>query len=643
MSKIVQPLILNKLRILCRGNIVYEQPFHEGVNIIRGLNGSGKSTIADFIFFILGGEFDDWKDAASRCDEVHAEIETAVGKLTLRRVTESKTAPVEVFFGNIEKANNSALEGWHRFPIRRNKGKESFSQVLFRSLNIPETTSEGSANITMHQLLRLAYSDQRTPASRLFRYESFDTQAIRAAVGDLICGISGYEVYESNLRLRSLEKDLVDASQRLSGLLKALPRDNSLQTVMSIASAISDLTIERKALEQEIQFVDDHIVSGETKQYLSERSLAQKKIAKEREKLFSLDETMSDLKLEIKDIFDFRVYLKDLFSKLNLSEASLRAFGSIDFVHCPGCGQALEHHTPELCSVCRRKTNPEEELSRYNQIRLDLEIQIRESKQLLEQKESEHLDAKNQLRLLRSVHEKSFSEFEMKYSGSNGPRESFLAERTSRIGHINAEIKFLTNNLSIAEEVDKLSEQKAELQVAVDNARQLNQELSKSAGKRRSKALGSISDIAVSFLRADFKRQDEFEVATRVDLNFENDAISVDGKLNFAESSNVFLKNTAILSTFLAALSDDDFFHPRFLLLDNIEDKGMEEARSHLFQKLIVERSTEMEKPFQIIFTTSMMNPELELEDYVIGDSYTKEVKTLNFNAEPSEVESPNQ
>jgi len=419
----------------------------------------------------------------------------------------------------------------------------------------------------------------------------------------------------------------------------SLPRDNTLQTAMSIASAISGLISEKKDLEQEILLVDEHVVLGQTKQYLSDRSSAQKTIAKEREKIYGLDQSMADLKLEINDISEFRSYLKDLFSKLNLSDASFRAFGSIEFVHCPGCGQALEQHDADSCSVCRRKTDPEEELSRYNQIRLDLEIQIRESKQLLEQKESEHLDTKNQLRLLRSVHEKSFSEYEMKYSGSNGPRESFLAERTSRIGHINAEVEFLTKNLSIAEEVDKLSKQKAELQIAVDSARQLNQELSRNAGKRRSKALGNISDIAVSFLRADFKRQDEFEIAKRVDLNFENDAISVDGKLNFAESSNVFLKNTAILSTFLGALSDDKFFHPRFLLLDNIEDKGMEEARSHLFQKLIVERSTEMEKPFQIIFTTSMMNPKLELDDYVIGDSYTKAIKTLNFGAMPTESE----
>jgi DNA repair exonuclease SbcCD ATPase subunit len=56
---------LKRVRIN-RGNVVaYDEEFHRGVNIIRGENSSGKSTISDFIFFGLGGEFDRWKDAAA--------------------------------------------------------------------------------------------------------------------------------------------------------------------------------------------------------------------------------------------------------------------------------------------------------------------------------------------------------------------------------------------------------------------------------------------------------------------------------------------------------------------------------------------------------------------------------------------------
>ena len=186
-------LALNRLRILRRGSAVYDQKFHKGVNIIRGENGSGKSTISDCIFFILGGEFDAWKVAASSCDEIQAEITTGSGILTItREIKGNKQTPPHVFFGNMEEAEKSALDKWESYPIRRHGGRESFSQIMFRSIGIPEAQSDGASNVTMHQILRLLYSDQRTPAPRLFRYESFDTRDIREAVGDLICGLSVY-------------------------------------------------------------------------------------------------------------------------------------------------------------------------------------------------------------------------------------------------------------------------------------------------------------------------------------------------------------------------------------------------------------------------------------------------------------------
>ena len=131
-------LQINRLRIMRRGHSAYDQNFHPGVNIIRGENGSGKSTISDFIFFVLGGEFDDWKEAASQCDEVQAEIETSNGKLVLKRATSSAQQPVSVFFGGFEDASKSALDRWETFPLRRLGSRESFSQVMFRTLGIPE-------------------------------------------------------------------------------------------------------------------------------------------------------------------------------------------------------------------------------------------------------------------------------------------------------------------------------------------------------------------------------------------------------------------------------------------------------------------------------------------------------------------------
>lgn len=84
-----------------------------------------------------------------------------------------------------------------------------------------------------------------------------------------------------------------------------------------------------------------------------------------------------------------------------------------------------------------------------------------------------------------------------------------------------------------------------------------------------------------TFLRQDLDRQDEFRHADSVEVNFRDDSILVDGDLNFAESSNVIVKNSAILALFAAATEDEEFLHPRFLLMENVEDKGVEDKRSH--------------------------------------------------------------
>ena len=625
-------LRLNRLRVMRGGKAAYDQFFHEGVNIIRGKNGSGKSTISDFIFFVLGGEFEDWKEAASLCDEVQAEIETSKGKITLKRSTSSKTSPVQVFFGSWEKAQGYALDGWQSFPLRRQASNESFTQVLFRALNIPEAKSDGASNITIHQLLRLCYADQRTPPGRLFRFEPFDTQNIREAVGDLICGISGYEIYEANLKLRELDKEFAQVSNKLSGLLKALPPDDALRSSMSINLAINDLNAEREKLEKEIDEVDSNVKSDETKEYLKERRVAQDEVIKQREKIQAIENKIKKIEYELIEIKEYQSYLRNLIEKLDFSEMSLSYIGAIDFVYCPACGKELTDNVLENhCGLCKSQVDSEDERSRYSQIRVDLEIQLRETKQLLSQKTSEISDAKKEYRSLSTTHQSTLSAFKSKYSGDKGPREAYLAERISRVGHINAEVIFLTRSLGIAGEVDSLIKQKNNIQSEINSLKDRKGALERQAGRRRAMALSKISDITVSLLKADFKRQEEFEDSTHVEINFENDAISVDGKANFAESSNVFLKNAAVLSLFLASGTDTKFFHPRFLLMDNIEDKGMEQERSHLFQRLIVERATEIKIPYQVIFTTSMMNPELELDDYVIGPAYTREEKSLKI------------
>jgi hypothetical protein len=71
--------------------------------------------------------------------------------------------------------------------------------------------------------------------------------------------------------------------------------------------------------------------------------------------------------------------------------------------------------------------------------------------------------------------------------------------------------------------------------------------------------------------------------------------------------------------------------HPRFLILDTIEDKGMEPERSHHFQELLAEMSTNADVDHQLIYATAMIAPSLENTNHVVDRFYTHNDRTLKL------------
>jgi AAA15 family ATPase/GTPase len=78
-------LKLNELIVVQGDNYIFHEKFDHKINIIRGDNSTGKSSIANFIFFILGGDFTDFLPEAKRCDYVLAELTINGTLVTIRR------------------------------------------------------------------------------------------------------------------------------------------------------------------------------------------------------------------------------------------------------------------------------------------------------------------------------------------------------------------------------------------------------------------------------------------------------------------------------------------------------------------------------------------------------------------------------
>lgn len=226
-------LFFNRLAIYTiDGKIAYDEIYHKGVNIIRGDNSSGKSTITHFIFYILGGAFNDWVKEAKSCSVVIAEVELNGAFICLKRNIsfnkEGKANDKEgiyFYWGEFENAIKTN-EDWMYFGYNTSDNKKSFSNVLFDNLKIPIV--KGENNITFHQLLRLIYVDQESPTSSLFLYEQFDTTLTRETVAELLLGVYNQDLYDKKQRLLELEKELEDIKSEIKVIKKFNSDPNTL-------------------------------------------------------------------------------------------------------------------------------------------------------------------------------------------------------------------------------------------------------------------------------------------------------------------------------------------------------------------------------------------------------------------------------
>src|SRR4051812_15366009 len=93
-------LSVRRLIVTRRGQPAFDATFHNGVNIVRGENSSGKSTIMELLAYALGSELRYWKREALLCDYTIAEVAINGTAVTLRRtINDSKLNALDIYWG----------------------------------------------------------------------------------------------------------------------------------------------------------------------------------------------------------------------------------------------------------------------------------------------------------------------------------------------------------------------------------------------------------------------------------------------------------------------------------------------------------------------------------------------------------------
>ncbi|MEQ9062773.1 MAG: AAA family ATPase [Vicingaceae bacterium] len=624
-------LFLRRLVVLTHtGATAYDELYHNGVNIIRGQNSSGKSTIANFIFYVLGGDYTNWTTEAMKCREVIAEVEINGATITLKRqVSEHGSQPMSIFWNKYEEAIGSSVH-WQTYPYKQTVNLTSFTNVLFNAFSFPEIKSDADSNITLHQVLRLLYIDQDSSTQNLFRSERFDIPLTRQAISEMLLGVYDDTLYHQRLELRISLKSSDEKKREFDGISRIYAQSGGITNLNGVNKEIEIAKEELSKIEGAILELRGTNAVRTTKNTSLNSERIQKDLIPIKNQIRETQTEINQYAIEIADSKQFINTLEKRVQELKYSMLTRKVLGELPLTHCPQCLSPLKNHVEEShCFLCKQPLEEEAEKANAKRLEQEMTLQIKESSGLLEEKEKSYTELIGVLptyvEKARALQKQLDTTIEASQSTRNERLDTLLVEK----GGVEKNIEFLTEQIKAVELLELLKKELAELASRIEKLRLDIAQKQQQQERKFQNALMKIKEHTLYILKNDLDRQEEFQSAQLVEVDFYKDTYSLDGSNNFSASSKTYFKNAVLFAIFFASIELDFFRYPRFILCDNMEDKGMEKERTQNFQKLITQLSERFGSEHQIIFTTSMISEDLNNTSYCVGDDYDSGNKTL--------------
>lgn len=627
-------LAVNHLAVYKNGITVLEVKFHKGLNILRGHNSSGKTTTLDFIAHTLGAEDIPWKKESLLCDYSMLDISLNGRQATLKRdVSESRQQPMYIYWGPLSDAVQASVTAWELYPFRRSASKVSFTQTLLQALDLPEAQGDGASNLTMHQLLRVMYADQPSLHSPIFRVDSFDSALTRETVGSYLSGVYDDELYSAQLRRRSLEKDFASAEAELRSIFTVLAKSKQDVNMEFFGQQIIEAEKRRTRLLSEIVRLKTERSVSIDKQRANDESVTRKALDVARKELAEATDSLARKELELADSHQFIEEIQSRLKSLDESQTARSYFGSIAFNFCPCCLSELTVPSAGStdCALCKSPADGAAGESQLLRMKNELLVQMKESGVISQARES---DARS-LRLRIPGLRQALKTLEQRYveltANWSSELEVALERATREVGALDQEIKGLYENQRLASVIRDLQLRRDSLQSQMLELDSIIERLTFAQENRKAEAFLAIAEALSRLLKLDFYRQEEFRTAEHVQFSFIDNQVVVDGSAKFSESSTAVLRHLFHVALLTASTKLPAMRFPRFLMLDGIEDGGMELARAYRLQEIIAEECASYDVDYQVIMATSQIAPSLNIDELVVGREFTEERRALTI------------
>lgn len=628
-------LKINRLLVFQNGHKAFDCKFHSGVNVIRGRNSSGKTTIMDMLAFSLGAENIRWKQEALMCTDTLVEVELNGKIATFRReISDSLKRPMAIYWGKLESALKVSVQDWELYPFLRSAHRISFSQALLAALEMPQAQGDGASNLTLHQLLRVLYADQPSVHSPIFRLDSFDTPLTRDMVGGYLCGVYDDELYSAQLRLREIDSLLSKQESELRSIFNVLGRSGQSETIDFLNIKISELEAVRDEQSAKLIALKQQrtVTTLERKNAQAYPDNLRMQLNELRRKEFEAKDQLHALELDQKDSILFIAELRSRMQSLDESKETRSYFGHLRFDFCPSCLSPLfNEKDSDHCHLCTQELEDGRGEMQILRMRNELNVQLKESESLLEERSKNIKELKKDIPLITDQLKRLERRYRDLESSWSSEIELTIEDVARKIGKLDEEIRQAYERQKLATVIAELQEKRnllhSERLLLVDRINQLSMQQE----SRREKVAATVSDTMKRLLKLDLPLQEEFKNPREVIFDFIENSVYVNGAKNFSESSAVVLRHIFHLALLSASIKHPYMRVPRFMMLDGIDDGGMEKERSHRLQEIIVNECEGFEVDFQVIFATSEINPQLEREDLVVGKSFQPNARSLDI------------
>jgi hypothetical protein len=613
-----------------RGSIIaFDECFHNGVNVLFGKNGSGKTSIIQLLMYGLGYEVPNWKEEAGLCDNIYLELKVNGNPVTIRRKNNgSDKQSMDFCFSGMNAALAAPLTNWFNYPYAIGS-RPSFSQQMFDVLGLPEAKADANNNnVTLHQIFRLIYSDQSNTSSAVFNNEPFDSAFKRESVGKYLLGLYDNELYDAKIKLVEEERNL----QKIIAKLQAI---QSVVGKTSFGEGIGTIEEQKENILNKIASINVEIIAVKQRSLVSyssdkkETESSAKDSVSIRNKLLEVETEIQQLNYNILDSEEFVSELIDKQSALRDSIEVENLIDGFKFSSCPSCHKPLKEKAKDCCCLCGEPRDAIDSSNSLLRMKNEIKIQLRESEKLLENKKQKLMELITKRKELRTLFRKQVSKVTATMSSVDASNEKQIFELYRQTGELEEKLQTLDKIAELHQSLLELRSERDTVQSEVNRLNDKIELIGKQRFKREPEIQTLISEKLCELLRKDNGSEKEFKNAEYAEFDFAANSVSVNGKTAFSESGIVLLNNAFHVALLMAALEKTYVRIPRFLVLDGIENGGMEDERSKNFQKVIVEALSSYEVDFQLIFATKNIDESLKSKNHIIGVEYCELNKSL--------------